>query len=116
MGLGIGIDAGPTHLVRLGGGLTVVGTPVVYACRMSGAPAGMTYLNQTAYEEIVLKYKACCNVEETKIDVKHEGPHVAYSVKFNKDEHDPQPPAWHEFKETNSVVDGPAADTIQDLK
>jgi class 3 adenylate cyclase len=42
IGLGIGIDYGSVHLVQLGRGLTVVGTAVVYACRLSGAPAGGT--------------------------------------------------------------------------
>jgi adenylate cyclase len=38
IGLGIGIDYGPVHLVQMAGGLTVVGAPVVYACRLSAAP------------------------------------------------------------------------------
>ena len=54
--LGIGLDRGETHLVYLVEGLTVLGTPVVYACRMSGAPAGTTFLNQPAFEPIDEKY------------------------------------------------------------
>ena len=34
IGLGIGIDYGGTHLLHISGGLTVVGVPVVYACRI----------------------------------------------------------------------------------
>lgn len=37
-GLGIGIDYGQVHLVQVAGGLTVVGAPVVYACRMGEHP------------------------------------------------------------------------------
>jgi len=33
VGLTAGIDYGPVHLVRVADGLTVVGEPVVYACR-----------------------------------------------------------------------------------
>jgi hypothetical protein len=33
-GLGIGIDFGATRLVQMAGGLSVVGAPVVYACRL----------------------------------------------------------------------------------
>jgi class 3 adenylate cyclase len=39
-GLGIGIDYGSVSMVQVGTALTVVGVPVVYACRMGGAPAG----------------------------------------------------------------------------
>ena len=35
-GLGIGIDFGHVHLLNVAGSLTVVGNPVVYACRMGG--------------------------------------------------------------------------------
>ena len=53
VGLGIGIDAGRTHLVRLGGGLTVVGTPVGVRLSNERSPSWHDfYLNQTAFEEI----------------------------------------------------------------
>ena len=45
VGLGIGVDFGPVHLCRITRELSVVGSPVVYACRFSGAPAGHTYVN-----------------------------------------------------------------------
>jgi class 3 adenylate cyclase len=45
-GLSIGIDAGPCELVRVGGLVTVVGSPIVGATRMvSGAAAHQTILN-----------------------------------------------------------------------
>ena len=55
-GLGIGIDYGKVRLVRVRGELTVVGTPVVYSCRLGGAKAGHTLLNQPAYEEVFERY------------------------------------------------------------
>ncbi len=48
VGLGIGVDYGECHLVLVAGNLTIVGSPVVYACRLGGAPAGLTLLNQPA--------------------------------------------------------------------
>ncbi len=95
IGLGIGIDFGKTHLVSAGGGLTVVGDAVVYACRLAGAPPGKTLLNQRAYAEIFSKYSAYCQFDETEINLKHEGPTLAYSVSGNnKPFLDLTPPPW----------------------
>jgi class 3 adenylate cyclase len=94
VGLGIGIDYGVIHLVRVGDEITVVGTPVVYACRMSGAPAGSTLLNQRAYEEVLRRFSSYCSIHETEIDLKHEGVHIGYSVHLNGRHYEPEPPAW----------------------
>jgi hypothetical protein len=51
VGLGIGIDFGPVHFCRVTSELTVVGAPVVYACRFSGAPVGYTYMNHSAWRD-----------------------------------------------------------------
>jgi len=46
VGLGLGLDAGPCELVRIGDAITVVGSPVVGATRMaSGARAGEAIVN-----------------------------------------------------------------------
>lgn len=79
IGLGIGIDYGTVNITTIGD-LTVVGTPVVYACRLGAAPAGHTYLNQTAYEEVCDKYDQNLLFEETSLEFKHEGAMVAYDV------------------------------------
>ena len=97
VGLGIGIDHGVIHLVRVGGEITVVGTPVVYACRMSGAPAGTTLLNQPAYEEVVGRFSAYCSIQETEIEIKHEGVHVGYLVRLSGRQYEPGPPAWKSY-------------------
>jgi adenylate cyclase len=97
VGLGIGIDFGDTHLVRLEQELAIVGRPVVYACRMAGVGPGITLLNQPAYEEIFSKFSAYCSFEESQIDVKHEGIHVGYSVKLNKKPFDPAQPEWLKY-------------------
>jgi len=46
VGLGLGLDAGPCELVRIGDSITVVGSPIVGATRMaSGAGAGEAIVN-----------------------------------------------------------------------
>ena len=97
VGLGIGLDFGNSHLVSMGGSYTVVGTPVVYACRMSGGIAGETLLNQTAFEYIFKKYKHLINVEETSINLKHEGNFLAYKVSSNGEPMNFEKPNWEEL-------------------
>lgn len=94
IGLGIGIDHGEVQLVQIGGDFTVVGTPVVYACRMGGAEAGHTYLNQPAFEKLFEAYSAICDFEECEITIKHEGKTLAYGVELNGKRFDPAPPEW----------------------
>jgi class 3 adenylate cyclase len=94
VGLGIGIDFGSVDLVSLWGGLTVVGAPVVYACRMGSAPAGTTLLNHPAYEKASEQYSAHCSFRETTVEVKGEGPTVAYDVELDKRPYDPALPDW----------------------
>ena len=94
IGLGIGIDYGGVHLVQMAGGLTVVGTPVVYACRLSGAPPGVTLVNQPAYEVISDRFGAMCFIDETNVEIKHEGGMLAYEVRLNGREYRPVQPKW----------------------
>lgn len=94
VGLGIGIDYGPSHLVQMAGGLTVVGAPVVYACRMAGGPGGKTLLNQPAYEKISTRLSGFCFLVETEVTIKNEGATLAYEVRLNKKEYLPMVPDW----------------------
>ncbi len=94
VGLGIGIDYGPTHLVQMAGGLTVVGASVVYACRMAGGPAGRTLLNQPAYEKVSSRLSGYCFLNETELSIKNEGATLAYEVRLNKKEYLPMRPEW----------------------
>lgn len=84
VGLGIGIDYGPVHLLRVAGGITVVGSPVVYACRLSSAPAGHIYVNQPAFEVMSEKHGSHCYADETSLDIKHEGSVLCYDVSLGK--------------------------------
>jgi class 3 adenylate cyclase len=94
VGLGIGVDFGKTQVVRIAGGLTVVGEPVVYACRLSGAPAGRTYLNQGAYDAVNTALGAFCVLRETELEIKHEGRLLAYDMVLKGGRYAPEPPDW----------------------
>ena len=96
VGLGIGIDYGPTHLFQVAGGLTVVGAPVVYACRMSGAQPGKTLLNQPGYERISKDFSEYCFFRETELEIKREGKTLAYEANLNAKEFSPALPEWND--------------------
>jgi class 3 adenylate cyclase len=93
-GLGIGIDYGESYLVKIQDGLTVIGAPVVYACRMSAAQAGQTLLNQTAYEVTSQRFGEYVNFEESEIDMKHEGRTLAYVATLRENTYEPKLPDW----------------------
>lgn len=78
-GLGIGIDYGDTKLVRINNEQTIVGIPVVYACRLSNAPYGHTFLNQKVFD-ILKNSKYEVKVKETEIDLKNEGIGIVYEL------------------------------------
>lgn len=80
VGLGIGIDYGETSLVEINNVLTVVGIPVVYACRLSNANFGEILLNQSAYEVSIVKHKKCCQYNESELDIKYEGKILTYKL------------------------------------
>lgn len=82
VGLGIGVDYGNVTLVNTNNELTVVGIPVVYACRMSSAKAGDTLLNQPAKEELIRQYQHNLKIVESEINIKNEGLTLAYKVEF----------------------------------
>ena len=96
VGLGIGIDFGKIHLLRMAGALTIVGQPVVYACRMGGAPAGHTLLNQPAYEVVAERYAHLTTIEESQITIKAEGNLIAYDVKLTGKAFSPASAKWRE--------------------
>jgi len=76
-GLGIGIDHGMVKIVEINNEQTIVGASVVYACRLSGAPAGKTYLNRTAHKNIA---KYGITSKEIKMDIKNEGTIIVYEL------------------------------------
>jgi class 3 adenylate cyclase len=93
-GLGIGLDYGVVQLVQIGGDFTVVGTPVVYACRMSGATPGSTFVNEPAFERLFQEFSEYCDFEETELDIKHEGRTLAHRVRLNGKVYQFRIPQW----------------------
>jgi len=76
-GLGIGIDYGAAKLVRINYEPTIVGVPVVYACRLSNAPSGHTYINQSAYQ--IVKDKEI-KLNEIDVEIKNQGTVTVYDL------------------------------------
>ncbi len=93
--LAIGIDYGDVHLVRVADGLTVVGAPVVYACRLSSSgPGGDVLLNQAAFETLSAAYSKFFYINEQTLDIKHEGSILCYNVKPGNSKMEPKDPEW----------------------
>ncbi|UKJ06246.1 hypothetical protein [Solitalea lacus] len=76
----IGIDYGNVTLVNTQSEPTVVGVPVVYACRFSGAKAGETLFNQPAMEEVMNICSEYATVSESSINIKNEGVAIGYNI------------------------------------
>lgn len=94
VGLGIGIDYGNVCLTSINNDFTIVGIPVVYACRLSSAPAYHTYLNQPALELVKLLYHPYYKETIQLIDFKHQGSMIAYEVDFNFGAKEAKIPNW----------------------
>lgn len=80
-GLGIGIDYGEVTMVNIGSEMTVVGEPVVYACRFGGGLPGETLCNQPAAEKLIEDIGEMIDIAETEVSIKHEGVFLAYKVR-----------------------------------
>lgn len=94
VGLGIGIDFGRVQIVQIESEFTVVGTPVVYACRMAGADAGQTLANQPAFEQLSAAHSVVCDFRAVDLEIKHEGPTLAYAARLNGRPYVVSPPDW----------------------
>ena len=95
VGLGIGIDYGNLCFATISDDLTVVGKPVVYACRYGGAPAGHTYINQGAMSKIKELYWPNFSAEKILLNIKNQGPVQGYEVVLNFDAITPDMPDWY---------------------
>jgi len=95
VGLGIGVDFGRVQIVQLGSEFTVVGTPVVYACRMAGAEAGHTLVNQPAYEQLSARHSVVCDFAPVDLLIKHEGRTLGYSTRLNGRPYEAAGPEWY---------------------
>ena len=99
VGLGIGVDYGAVHLLETAGGLTIVGKPVVYACRLGGAPANSVLINQPALEEVSNQFNDAFSFIEDELQVKHEGTILCYRSILTGRHHDPVSPSWAQVEE-----------------
>ena len=81
VGLGIGIEYGQVAIVNNNVELTVVGTPVVYACRLAGAPAGETFLGIRAMQIIEQNFENLVQVEKDILSIKHDGTIRVFKLK-----------------------------------
>ncbi|MCE6989008.1 adenylate/guanylate cyclase domain-containing protein [Dyadobacter sp. CY323] len=100
VGLGIGVDYGMVTLINNGSELTVVGIPVVYACRLSSASPNTTLLNQPALEKLTIETLSSIMIKEVVIDLKHEGEIAAYEIKLSNEEHNSvRSPEWYSLLE-----------------
>lgn len=81
VGLGIGLDFGAVRLVNVGTELTIVGAPVVYACRLASAAWGFTTLaNHPCHRAFKqLGVLDVIDSELVSIAIKHEDIH-AYRI------------------------------------
>jgi hypothetical protein len=104
IGLGIGIDCGTTTIVTIADGLTVVGVPVVYACRLSNSRAGSTLVNQQARDLFITQFGDHVQIEETSFDFKNEGMHVAYAARLTDDKYEPVAPSWSTGPSTDAAA------------
>lgn len=92
-GLGIGIDCGKANIALISN-YTVIGRPVVYACRLSSTDANTTALNQAARDALISKFGEAIIFDEISIDIKHEGQILAYKLVKYPHEYNPCNPPW----------------------
>jgi class 3 adenylate cyclase len=92
-GLGIGLDYGRTHLSRITT-YTVIGHPVVYACRFSATNHKTTLANHPCYELLNNKYSGKITFKETIVPCKNEGNVIAYVIEDIDTNHHIQAPDW----------------------
>ncbi|MEI7728500.1 MAG: PAS domain S-box protein [Verrucomicrobiota bacterium] len=94
-GLGIGIDYGNIRLLKVTSELTILGPAVVYACRLSAAPAGHTYVNHSVVDELSKRCTRFFDAKECLLEIKHEGTMVCQDIKLvSSSTYKPAGPDW----------------------
>lgn len=102
-GLGIGLDNGKISLATINGDLSIVGAPVVYACRYSAAPAGKTFLTESAYTLAKDTPEAGLRFSQVQLNIKHEGTADAYEVVSEGDFSSAKKPDWDLLTEKYTI-------------
>lgn len=103
VGLGIGIDVGDTYITFVNSEPTVIGTSVVYACRLSSAPANMTYINQQVLEVIRDKYEEYFELIQDEIEFKGQGKMLVHQCSLIKKLNPLPKPDWAITKVDNNI-------------
>lgn len=95
IGLGIGIDFGSVHFTMAGQELIAVGTPVVYACRLSSVEGGCTVMNEQAARHVLEKYPSL-NIDNrpVKVSLKHQGDCCVTHIIANSGRLNAKDPSW----------------------
>jgi len=93
-GLAIGIDYGQIHFVNIGESLSIVGNPVVYACRLTATDAGTICVNQPAKEVLAEKYADYTTFRDITLDIKLSGPVCAYCFELKGERFKPSELPW----------------------
>lgn len=98
-GLGIGIDFGLSRLAFLSNVISLVGEPVVYACRLGSGEAGSVLLNQSAFDQISVEISS--NFSKIEFEIKNEDSIWVYSVPGSVDVPHPGTPSHLDFSSSN---------------
>lgn len=94
-GLGVGIDYGDVTIARIKNDLTIVGKPVVMACRLGDAKAGQTLLNIRAMPKVRnTSYGQIWSLERVQQDIKESAVWVYQVSLISNDDYKPRKPKW----------------------
>jgi adenylate cyclase len=80
-GLSAGIDFGEVQLREITQTPSLLGRPVVFACRLSSGPRGAILVNQSAYDHLQESCTGGVCFENASLEIKHLGTLACYRVK-----------------------------------
>jgi adenylate cyclase len=98
-GLGIGLDMGKIILTTINGDITIVGKPVVYACRIATSGHTEIYVNQTVKRMTPEKYRDILEYEKASIPSKHDGRITVYKPVGDISKIAPARPHWDSWQD-----------------
>lgn len=95
-GLSAGIDFGEVQLRLVEGAPSILGRPVVFACRLSSGPTGAVLVNQTAYDHLQESCPGGICFEDALLEIKQLGMISCYRVKKQDTAFQLKNPDWYE--------------------
>jgi class 3 adenylate cyclase len=93
-GIGVGIDSGQVFISSDANEITIVGRPVVYACRIASANHSETFLNQSARDHIESLKLESVSFEGAILEIKNEGEIEVYRILGDLSLVIPKKPSW----------------------